>query len=1161
MIRLFALAIAASILFTAQSHAQTADQLRLLQANPGLAQQLQNQLTTQGGSAGSESAGVPTSGETQVLNADDAVADPSLLTQSTAPATTAESVIQRYYRILAGDILPVYGAAEFAQTQDTQLLFFNTMGKDYRLAAGDVLRVTLRGLTESDTSYKIGRDGNLILPALAPFSVAGLTIAEAEGKLLDVLRYDDASASVYMSLETARLITVQVSGAVKTPRTVAVPAYTPLSRVLAYAGGIKPTGSLRNIILRDRAGNVTQVDFYNFLQSPEGANDPLVTDSSRVFVGNQGNTVAAIGFVARPGVYELSQGVTKIRVRDLLELTGTTILPPGMEIEALYFDADGITSKRSVGLDAEISAGEVLDLRFVETQLQSSISVIGAVLDEYQLASREAVSLATLLKNGTVLKPDAFLGFALVIEKTGRSRAFSLRDALGDPTYTVPVDSVLVIVTAQDFKRLIKSDPNTSNDPLVAALTQAELSELYLNGNKIAFIPPTQKKSFGDILRPFYRLTPSINLDLAIIENANGTARSVSLRSLLQSETQFTVLPGDKIHLFESQYLISEAATLGEDAGAQRIANWREMSDLFSRAQIRKILIDNEVRALIPREETQSLATLIDILGFNTVDRFSDLIVLEKQSADMRMLTEVTSAAGDISAPLAPNVTSVTFYSDNGKAELIAAPNSKRFGELQARSISLFVDYSLVDIGMPQDFLEPESEFADQITSPAIYPLFAKYEYFDKNQNIWVRDAISLNELKSEQFLTNAQLGGRVTVFTNDFIGDFLNSGSGSGSDASQQLTGLQAAGLDISSEEAQEQERILQDLVASANQADKITASTAQLSKDLQFLFSVSRYVSGAVERPGYYPIAGSVTLSQLLSAAGGLTQNADISRIELIKQKVSDGKIIADEIERINLTKSDASTLRLSDRYSVNAPYLINDVATGLVTLNGEVQRPGEYLIARNETLHDLIKRAGGLTGVAYPLGAVFTRESLKESQRESNALLANQLEKAVLQVAQSDVESAGEQITAVLGYAQRLRLQEVNGRFSVNIALADASAPIYLQPGDTLTIPKRPAHVSVIGSVQKDTVASYSAGKRLDAYIAAAGGANKIADLKRAYILLPNGESTPASVDAIIPPGSAIVIPPKTDRLTVLGLTDIVSRVLGNIATSVLAINNVQ
>ena len=65
-----------------------------------------------------------------------------------------------------------------------------------------------------------------------------------------------------------------------------------------------------------------------------------------------------------------------------------------------------------------------------------------------------------------------------------------------------------------------------------------------------------------------------------------------------------------------------------------------------------------------------------------------------------------------------------------------------------------------------------------------------------------------------------------------------------------------------------------------------------------------------------------------------------------------------------------------------------------------------------------------------------------------------------------------------------------------------------------------PKRPAHVSIIGSVQKDTVASYSSDKRLSAYLSAAGRANRIADLKRTYILLPNGESTTADENIIIP-----------------------------------------
>ena len=142
MIRFFALALTFSTLVISSAYAQTAEQLMLLQANPGLARQLQNNLGAQGGGGISGGAGVPTSGEIKVLNADDAVADPGLLTQSRASNTREESVIQRYYSILARDVLPVYGATEFGQSQDTQLLFFNTMGKDYRLAAGDVLRVT-----------------------------------------------------------------------------------------------------------------------------------------------------------------------------------------------------------------------------------------------------------------------------------------------------------------------------------------------------------------------------------------------------------------------------------------------------------------------------------------------------------------------------------------------------------------------------------------------------------------------------------------------------------------------------------------------------------------------------------------------------------------------------------------------------------------------------------------------------------------------------------------------------------------------------------------------------------------------------------------------------------------------------------------------------------
>ena len=141
-----------------------------------------------------------------------------------------------------------------------------------------------------------------------------------------------------------------------------------------------------------------------------------------------------------------------------------------------------------------------------------------------------------------------------------------------------------------------------------------------------------------------------------------------------------------------------------------------------------------------------------------------------------------------------------------------------------------------------------------------------------------MRKAISLADLKSEQFLASVTPGARVSAFTRDFINELLNSGSGSGSDASQQLLGLQASGLETSgdAEQMSEQDALLAELMAKAESS--IDTNTDAMSPNVQFILSASRYVAGSVEKPGYYPVANTVSLAQLLSAAGGLTENADI-------------------------------------------------------------------------------------------------------------------------------------------------------------------------------------------------------------------------------------------------------------------------------------------
>ena len=128
-------------------------------------------------------------------------------------------------------------------------------------------------------------------------------------------------------------------------------------------------------------------------------------------------------------------------------------------------------------------------------------------------------------------------------------------------------------------------------------------------------------------------------------------------------------------------------------------------------------------------------------------------------------------------------------------------------------------------------------------------------------------------------------------------------------------------------------------------------------------------------------------------------------------------------------------------------------------------------------------------------------------------------------------------------------------------MNILEDNPSNPLYLEDGDKLTIPKRPSHVTVVGSVQRSTIAAYAQGQNFYDYLEVAGGATKLADTRKAYLLLPNGESRSLNKSTVIPVGSVIIVPPKLDRLSILGGTDIISKVLSNISNSILSIQNVD
>jgi len=99
---------------------------------------------------------------------------------------------------------------------------------------------------------------------------------------------------------------------------------------------------------------------------------------------------------------------------------------------------------------------------------------------------------------------------------------------------------------------------------------------------------------------------------------------------------------------------------------------------------------------------------------------------------------------------------------------------------------------------------------------------------------------------------------------------------------------------------------------------------------------------IKGEVVNPGVYYLYLNSRVKDLIDAAGGLTENANIDNIDLARiltdgESITVGKEIVETVEEIK------------DIY---------------VQITGEVIRPGTYLIPENYTLKQLIYAAGGVT-----------------------------------------------------------------------------------------------------------------------------------------------------------------------------------------------------
>ncbi|PCJ22121.1 MAG: hypothetical protein COB04_01325 [Gammaproteobacteria bacterium] len=319
---------------------------------------------------------------------------------------------------------------------------------------------------------------------------------------------------------------------------------------------------------------------------------------------------------------------------------------------------------------------------------------------------------------------------------------------------------------------------------------------------------------------------------------------------------------------------------------------------------------------------------------------------------------------------------------------------------------------------------------------------------------------------------------------------------------------------------------------------------------------------ISGNVRFPGSYPLTKEMSVAQLILASGGYQESAYKLRAEITRSKVVDGKY--QEYERVEIDLSKSKMIRLQSKDQLYIKKIPNWADKTTVSIEGEVRFPGTYPIFKGDTISDLLDRAGGFTPYANPNAAIFLRESLKKREAEQldryKARLERDLADMKLEKTNSsknvdDEAAVAESLLSQLVETEAIGrlvidlLRIVNGTDKDNIELKDK---------DVLVIPPHSLEVSVLGEIQFPVSHLHRENKDVYDYIRNSGGYTSKSDVKRIFIVKPNGSVKSVKkfffikTNSQVEPGDTVVVPYDTDSVSPMVHWSNISTILFQLAS---------
>lgn len=889
------------------------------------------------------------------------------------------SRLEQIFSQRAGVKLQQFGYDQFGRGRAVTIPQAGALQDEYVLGPGDEVIVSLRGQESFEFRAIVDRNGQVVLPRLNPIPASGRTFGNFRQDMEAAVHRSYVATSAFVSIGQVRQISVLVSGEVNVPGQRLATGLSSVVDAILLSGGIKKTGSLRNIVIQ-RRGRRDVIDLYSVLTGNGSARDMRLADGDRIIVPPLSSAVAISGLVRRPGIYELAARTNNISARALLALAGGPEVRGQYRLSLQRVEADG----RLNLVRLQEGSGLTRDGEILRVDLGADLSGTQATLSGgFGLAGQYPISGGTRLSE--VIKAPGALGvtpytlFGLIVRKDPRTLLRSL----------MSFTPVAVLSGTEDLP--------LQADDVVRPITVSEAQLLnYVTRTFLA-------KSAYDLNRirnPLVGIKPQSNV--LIPPTTPGGASTVAPAS--QSPA---VTPDNPFGL--------EPGTLEDYSSGQE-----DLSGLPADLALKNIQALLDVAApgsLAAQQRTMAYQQALLTASSGTNGGQSPTAVTQAQQTAL-----IASQTGTLlQAPVGATLQAPT----GGAPQYANGASQDSAGDQQIDNAN-DLNGSVGERNRSNAAQSPPNYQEQPVNSGGFASNREVHSFGELSRQLGVDPLVLVNFLIDHRARLDGAVRGPGTYFIgpNASLQDLVQAAGGTVSWADQSGVELLTTVVDIANGSAASQRRVLP--LHQGNLASYVVRPHDQLHFNQVFtkvgVGSVA--VQGEIRSAGNYPIMRGERLSELLMRAGGLTstaypvgtvflrksaaqveeqgykRTADEIQSQLIAgiARVGNDKITGEGYNAIQNFINQLRTQKALGRIAITAdpsvlaanPQLDPLLEPGdvvfipqrpsTITVLGEVMQPGSYSYRPGLTVADYIKRAGGyaqfsddsLTFVVQPDGS---------------------------------------------------------------------------------------------------------------------------------------------------------------------------------------------